>query len=191
MAVGYDAFDDPYSYKGTTTLKNKLGLRDASLLEAFELEMTALRAREPLPRGKFDAAHYRRTHHHLFQDVYSWAGKYRTVRTAKGGNPFCYPEYIDSEMTKLFATLPAAMSATDSEHFISEAAQFLGELNAIHPFREGNGRSQLAFMAMLGDESGFPLDFSRVKRRTFMPAMIASYARELILLRAELRSLLR
>jgi cell filamentation protein len=79
---GYDAFDDPYAYKGTNILKNKLGLRDLTLLESFELEMTALRANEPLPDGSYDARYYRRLHHHLFQDVYSWAGKYRTVRTS-------------------------------------------------------------------------------------------------------------
>lgn len=191
MTVGYDAFDDPYAYKGTTTLKNKLGLRDTARLEAFELEMTTLRAGEPLPRGKFNADHYCRVHHHLFQDVYSWAGKYRTVRTAKGGNPFCYPEYIDSEMTKLFATLPAMLSADSSEDFIAEATRFLSELNAIHPFREGNGRSQLAFMAMLGEAAGFALDFARVRRDSFMPAMIESYAGNLAPLSAELKSLLR
>lgn len=191
MALGYDAFDDPYAYKGTDTLKNKLGLRDAAQLEAFELEMTTLRAREPLPRGKFNAGHYCRVHRHLFQDVYSWAGKYRTVRTAKGGNAFCYPDYIDSEMTKLFATIPAALGANGPEDFITKAAEFLGELNAIHPFREGNGRSQLTFMAMLGEAAGFELDFARVRRDSFIPAMIASYAGDLALLSAELRSLLR
>src|SRR5262245_47582773 len=103
--VGYDAFDDPYSYKGTNVLKNKLGLRDPVLLESAELEMTTLRAGEPLPRGRYDAWHYRRVHRHLFQDVYSWAGKYRTVRTSKGGNPFCFPEHIGAAMDKLFITM--------------------------------------------------------------------------------------
>lgn len=191
MTVGYDAFDDPYAYKGSTTLKNKLGLRDYSQLEAFELEMTTLRAREAFPAGKFDSDHYRRVHRHLFQDVYIWAGKYRTVRTSKGGNPFCYPEYIDGEMTKLFARLHTAFSANNPQQFVAEAADFLGELNAIHPFREGNGRSQLSFMAMLSEQCGFPLDFARVKRDTFMPAMIASYAGNLAPLSTELSALLR
>jgi len=191
MSVGYDAFDDPYAYKGSSTLKNKLGLRDPALLEAFELEMTTLRAREPLPQGRFDPNHYRRVHHHLFQDVYSWAGKYRTVRTAKGGNPFCFPEYIDGEMKRLFATLPSAMAVANTERFVTEMARFLGELNAIHPFREGNGRSQLSFAAMLGERAGYPLDFSRVKRDTFLPAMVASYDGDLEPLVAEFRILLR
>lgn len=91
---GYDAFEDPYSYRGLNCLKNRLGLRDPALLEAFELEMSTLRAEEPLAPGRFGPAHYRSVHRHLFQDVYSWAGRYRTVRTAKDGNWFCFPEYI-------------------------------------------------------------------------------------------------
>ncbi|MCB1467511.1 MAG: Fic family protein [Rhizobiaceae bacterium] len=191
MVFGYDAFDDPYSYKGTATLKNKLGLRDPALLEAFELEMPTLRALEPLPLGKFDPPHYRRVHRHLFQDVYSWAGRYRTVRTAKGGNPFCFPENIDGEMNRVFAEIPEAMSAENADVFISKTAHFLGELNAIHPFREGNGRSQLSFTAMLGEHAGYSFDFARVRRETFLPAMIASYACNLAPLMSELRQLLR
>lgn len=190
MSVGYDAFDDPYAYKGTTTLKNKLGLRDPAQLEAFELEMTTLRAREALPRGKFDAGHYRRVHRHLFQDVYGWAGKYRTVRTSKGGNPFCFPEYINGEMNRLFATLPLVIEAETANAFVAETARFLGDLNAIHPFREGNGRSQLSFTAMLGERAGYPLDFARVRRNTFLPAMIATFAGDHAPLVSELHLLL-
>jgi cell filamentation protein len=190
MPAGYDALDDPYAYKGLATLKNKLGLRDPVQLEAFELEVTTLRAGEPLPLGRYDPAHYRRVHRHLFQDVYSWAGKYRTVRTAKGGNPFCYPEFIEGEMNRLFATIPDLLNATTSEAFVTDAARFLGELNAIHPFREGNGRSQLTFVALLAEEAGYPLHFTRVRPNTFLPAMIKSYAGDIGPLVVELRTLL-
>lgn len=187
---GYDAFDDPYCYKGTEVLKNRLGLRDPDLLEAFELEMTTLRAREALPEGNLDAAHYREVHHHLFQDVYAWAGKYREVRTSKGGNPFCFPEYIEGSMNAVFATLPDVLVAETAEPFVERTAAFLGELNAVHPFREGNGRSQLAFVALLGAEAGFPLDFTRVRRESFLPAMVASYDADLGPLTYELTQLL-
>lgn len=186
----YDAFEDPYCYKGTDVLKNKLGLRDATQLEAFEVEMTTLRAREPLPRGGFDARHYRRVHHHLFQDVYSWAGKDRGIRIAKGGNMFCFPEHIDGELKKLFATLSGVLQSDAVDAFVVSAAAFLGELNAIHPFREGNGRAQLAFMSMASAEAGYPLDFSRVRRASFLPAMIASYDQDYAPLETELTLLL-
>ena len=53
---GYDAFDDPYSYRGSHCLKNRLGLRDPDVLQAFELEMSSPRATEPLPTGHFGPA---------------------------------------------------------------------------------------------------------------------------------------
>lgn len=189
--TGYDAFDDPYSYKGSSTLKNKLGLRDEHELEAFELEMTTLRGAEPLPDGLFDTRHYRSVHHHLFQDIYSWAGKYRSVRTAKSGNWFCFPEHIDAAMEVLFDALPSAgwMTTSDDDVFFNGIAHFLGELNAIHPFREGNGRSQLAFVHLLGIAAKRPFRFVLVRQETFLPAMIASFAGDTAPLRDELRAL--
>jgi cell filamentation protein len=188
---GYDAFDDPYAYKGTYVLRNKLGLRDAAELEAFELEMSTLRATEPLPDGDYDPSHYRQVHRHLFQDVYRWAGVYRTVRTSKGGNPFCFPEYIPGQMDRLFQMLrQECLRAGDTATFVSTAARFLGELNAIHPFREGNGRAQLVFMHLVGLQSGFPLDFALVQGEPFMAAMIHSYHGDLVPLERELADLM-
>ena len=121
-AVVYTAEDDPYSYPGTDVLKNLLDIKNADELQAFELEMTLLRSEEPLPAGAFDPAHYRAVHRHLFQDVYPWAGEYRTVRTAKGGNWFCYPEYIDPQMEQLFAGLAEKniLANLSAEYFVAE-----------------------------------------------------------------------
>jgi cell filamentation protein len=189
---GYDAFDDPYAYAGTTVLRNLLDIRDQDTLDAFEVEITTLRAEEPLPDGHFDPAHYCRVHHHLFQDVYDWAGQYRTVRTSKAGNAFCYPEYISSQMDALFKGLQdgqAFIPGTAAE-FIQKIAYFLGELNAIHPFREGNGRSQMAFIGLIGATFGHPFAFERLNRTTFLPAMIVSYSGNLRPLVSELEDLL-
>ncbi len=188
---GYDALDDPYSYKGSNCLKNRLGLRDPDVLQAFELEMSSLRATEPLPIGRFGAAHYRRIHWHLFRDVYTWAGRYRVVRTAKGGNWFCFPEYIGAQMDLLFARLKTAefLPGVDNEVFISEAAAFLGELNAIHPFREGNGRAQLAFLHLVALRADRPLRLDRIKPQTFTLAMIQSFDGHLAALCEELAAL--
>ncbi|MGE3148625.1 MAG: Fic/DOC family protein, partial [Pseudorhodoplanes sp.] len=90
----YEIVDDTYCYPGTTILKNKLDIRHQKRLQAFETEMTSQRAMEPLPSGEFSAKHYYAIHKHLFQDVYAWAGKPRTLRMSKGGNPFCFPEHI-------------------------------------------------------------------------------------------------
>ena len=154
--------------------------------------MTTLRAAEPLPEGSFDVAHYRAVHRHLFQDVYDWAGETRTVQTAKGGNLFCLPAYIDQQLAQLFNRLngpPDGWGSTEEE-FVAFAADFLAELNVIHAFREGNGRAQLSFLHLLGHAVGFPFDFSRVQRESFMLAMIASFHVNLAPLIAELTTLL-
>jgi cell filamentation protein len=191
-AAEYDAFDDPYAYPGTSVLKNRLELQDPGLLEAFEAEIFALRSQEPLPTGAFDAAHYCKVHHHLFQDVYEWAGQYRTVRTSKGGNAFCYPEHIPQQTENLFQTIRGggAFFGKSGQEFVGAAARFLGELNAIHPFREGNGRSQLAFMGLIASAAGHPLKFERLDKSTFLPAMIESYFRKYYALNSELEKLL-
>src|SRR5437764_4383532 len=72
-----------------------------SSLTHFEAEISSARAAEPLPDGSLDFVHYKAVHHHLFQDVYEWAGQVRTVRISKGGNPFCFPENIEGQANQL------------------------------------------------------------------------------------------
>lgn len=189
---GYEVFDDPYCYRGAFVLKNRAGLTDAKRLQAFELEMSSLRADEPLPNGRFGPAHYRAVHKHLFGDVYTWAGRYRTVRTAKGGNVFCYPENIDKEMTKLFGRLrKGALHVPGSPSVFTEAAaSFLAELNAIHAFREGNGRTQLAFLRLVSVRAGYAFDVTKLRHGPFLDAMIKSFHGSTGGLESELRRLL-
>jgi cell filamentation protein len=173
----YETEADPCCYPGTAVLKNKLDLRDQPALEAFEAEITAQRASEPLPPGGLDYPHYRAIHHHLFQDVYPWAGEIRTVRIAKDGNWFCYPEHIDRQMSDLFAWLDKEnhLIALDAAAFAAKAAHLLAELNAIHPFREGNGRTQLSFLALFADQAGHPLDLERLDPEAMLQSTIASF----------------
>lgn len=173
----YEAEQDTYCYVGTTVLKNKAGLRDQDKLDDFETAMTFARAEEPLPVGRLSVTHYCRIHHHLFQDVYRWAGRYRTVRLSKAGSMFCYPEYIDREMTRLFGELKDAdyLRELEPDQFASGAAHFLSELNAIHPFREGNGRTQTTFLALIADQAGHPLDLDRLDPDAMLAAMVASF----------------
>ena len=158
-------------------LKNRLGLRRQDDLSAFEAVSVALRAEEPLPAGRLSPAHYRTIHQHLFQDVYPWAGRYRTVRMAKDRSPFCYPEYIAPEMDALLAKLRAAdgLRGLDAAAFAEQAAALLTALNAIHPFREGNGRTQLTFMTLLAARAGHPFDLARLEPEAFLKAMISSF----------------
>ena len=171
----YETFDDPYCYGGTSVLRNRLDIRSPKDLDEFEAEITAQRADEPLPAGRFSASHYCNLHRHLFQDVYVWAGRYRTVRISKGDTTFCYPEHIDREMKKLFAGLKAekALRGLTRNVFSARMAHFLSELNAIHPFREGNGRTQNSFLVLLAEQAGHPLNLEPFEKDRVLHAMIA------------------
>jgi cell filamentation protein len=107
----------------------------------------------------------------------STAGRYRTVRMTKDRSPFCFPENIAGEMRALFARLHGAdlLRGRKAEAFVAEAAAFLAYLNAIHPFREGNGRTQLTFTALLAARAGHPFKLSRLDPGRFLQAMIASF----------------
>jgi cell filamentation protein len=101
----YEAEQDPYCYPGTSVLINRLDIRDQAALDAFEADISAERSSQEVPPGSLDYDHYLAIHRHLFQDVYEWAGEIRTVRIAKEGSAFCYPEHIDREMRRLFSEL--------------------------------------------------------------------------------------
>jgi cell filamentation protein len=188
----YSAIDDPYCYPGTTILRNRRKLKNQTALSRFETVMTAQRFDEPLPGGRLSLRHYKAVHHHLFQDVYTWAGRFRTVRIGKQDSMFCYPENIDREMRQLFARLRRDnyLQNLSANGFARAAAAFLSTLNAIHAFRDGNGRTQLAFLALLAEAAGHALKLRRLRPRKILEAMIRSFHGDETRLAAELRRLL-
>lgn len=162
-------------------LINKAGISDADELSEFEMSKVRSRANDPWPAGRLDKPHYYALHRHLFQDVYAWAGKPRTIRIGKGGNWFCYPDFIERLLDQQFAGLKAKrhFDSLNLGAFSRGAADFLAEVNAIHPFREGNGRTQLAFLRLLCLNAGFGFDASVLDRSRVIGAMIASFDRKL------------
>ncbi|HEY2660676.1 MAG TPA: Fic family protein [Caulobacteraceae bacterium] len=178
--------------EGGAVLRNRAGLTDPDELEAFEVLSVTQRSEEPLPDGTFDEAHFRAVHRHLFQDVYDWAGAPRTIRMFKDNSPFGYPENFDRELVKLFGGLRERhfLQGRDPDAFAAGAANFLGELNAIHLFREGNGRAQTAFLAMLAAEAGHPLDLARIDPQAWMTAMVRSFYGKEAQLAAQIRVLI-
>lgn len=177
MSADYFADDDPYQSADHPILRNLPGFTDPETLEAFEALSVLQRSEEPFPQGKLDAEHFKAVHHHLFQDVYDWAGRPRTIRIFKDGSPFCYPESFDQELRRIFNWLSDGnyLAGLSRQAFARDAAWFLSELNAVHLFREGNGRTQSAFLAMLAAEAGHPLGFDRLDPDAWMAAMIISF----------------
>jgi cell filamentation protein len=152
-----------FFWPGTEVLRNKLGLREQAQLEKAERALTygrlvELRSSRPVA-GRFDLAHLQAIHAYLFQDVYVWAGKLRTSTLGKGETQFCRPEHIMAYAREVFGRLADNdfLRDLDVKSFIHEAAEVLGDLNALHPFREGNGRTQRAFMELLSDDAGYPI----------------------------------
>lgn len=166
---------DPYVYPETTVLRNLRDIRDAEQLSKFEAIATTRRTveleHEPIA-GRFDARHLQAIHHYIFQDVFEWAGDFRTVDISKSGDPFAFHQHIVSSLEKMCGELKREwhLAGSDLEHFASRGAYYLGELNAIHPFREGNGRTQREFIRELGLQSGLMLDWSQVSREEMIEA---------------------
>jgi cell filamentation protein len=169
---------DPYCWTDSAdVLRNRLGIKAAENLAEAETGFVETRIRAGLPKGRFSVTHYRACHRWLFGDVYHWAGQYRTVRLSKGRSVFCYPEHIDSQMKTLFANLKSGghLRQTSREAFVERAAWFWSELNAIHPFREGNGRTQTLFLAEMALAGGWYLDLTRLQPKPTIEAMVASF----------------
>lgn len=155
---------DPYVYPGTDVLKNRPGIRDVDRFRRFEAHAVRLRElelrRQPAA-PPFDLPALQRIHLQLFQDVYAWAGQLRTVKISKAGVPFALPIHIDREAARLFSELRAAqyLQGLPRGGFVDRLAYFLGEVNALHPFREGNGRSQRELFRQIALCAGWDLDF--------------------------------
>ena len=154
---------DPYVYPGTNVLRNKLGIQDESQLDLYERRLASQRSRQGAPKGGFDLAHLRAIHRHLFQDIYDWAGEVRTVEISKGGHQFQLRAYIDTGMADVHRRLTAArfLRGLEPSAFAEQAGRIMGDVNYVHPFREGNGRTQLTYLDQLARQAWRKLDLTR------------------------------
>jgi cell filamentation protein len=171
---------DPYTYPGTDVLRNFLDIYDSQQLAAFEANTTAARLIEldALPlAGQFDVAHLKAIHRYIFQDVYPWAGKFRTVNISKGGHLFGVAAFVEPALHEVLRKLQGEhhLKAPAARVFAVRAGHYMGEINAIHPFRDGNGRAQREFIRELAIEAGFVIDWSRVTREQMTTASIESF----------------
>jgi cell filamentation protein len=168
---------DPYAYPGSLVLRNKLGLTDARALEATERALVTQRASEGLPTGQFDLAHLCAIHRHLFQDVYEWAGEVRTVEISKEQQQFQLRRYIETGMADIHRRLAARDHLRDLSRsaFAAAAGEIMGDVNYAHPFREGNGLTQLFYLEQLAAQAGHPIDLSRIDPRRWLGASRAAH----------------
>ncbi len=177
MEDSYKSPADRLCYPGTDTLKNKLGIKDEEDLFNAERELVSLRLAElnekPI-KGSFDLNHLRKIHAYLFQDVYAWAGQIRTYNITKEKTLFCLSEYIYPCAEDIFGALHNEKFYTeyDYETKLLKLARLFADINALHPFREGNGRTQRVFIESLARVAGVSLDLTRVSKKEMMIASL-------------------
>lgn len=173
-------WDSRYCYPFSHVLKNKLGIEDGDKLSFAEREITSLRianAKINPVEGKFDLRHLKAIHNYVFSDIYEWSGELRWVDIAKG-NMFCHYAYIEDNANKLFDQLRAEkhLKNTPPEQIPYRFSYYFGEINVLHPFREGNGRAQRLFIEYLAEYVGFGVDFSLVSPQEMIEASAEAYA---------------
>lgn len=168
---------DPYTCLDSEVLRNKLGIEDAQYLAEVERQLVQARLEEGTPEGKFDFDHLKAIHRHLFQDLYGWAGEVRTVEIAKGGTQFMPRHFIETGMADVHSRLEKAgyLQGLAPEAFAEKASEIIGDVNHAHPFREGNGRTQLEYLRQLAEQAGHDFQPDRLNPERWHAASRAAH----------------
>lgn len=164
-----------YCYENSNTLVNKLNVKDNELLQKYEAKITAaklLGLRQKGVTGNFDSKHLIALHTYLFEDIYPFAGKFRTEDISKGVFSFAHWEYISSELERLLKELKNEdyLENIDKKHFSQKLAYYIAEMNVLHPFREGNGRTIREFIRQLALRNGYLLNLKKVSPEEMLAA---------------------
>ncbi|MDF0731481.1 putative adenosine monophosphate-protein transferase Fic [Pseudomonas entomophila] len=171
----YGVGQDAYCYPGTTVLTNRLNIHDDTELFNAERDFSELAASQigftPPP---YDLPYLQNLHRALFEDIYEWAGDIRTLDISKGDTRFCNVNRIEPEATKVFNAMARAgwYEGDARDVLIVAIAERFGDLNMVHPFREGNGRAQRILFEHLILNAGFEIDWWRVEPQAWIDANI-------------------
>ena len=175
----YESKNSVYCYKGTNVLVNKMNIKDPIALKNYETSVIGLKLMALSKRGitgKFDVSHFVSIHKFLFEDIYPFAGLFRTENIAKDYFQFAEWEYIESELTRLLSELKSEnfLANLTKEKFTERLAYYWAELNVLHPFREGNGRTTREFLRQLSLKNGYVLNLHKVSPQKLLNASIKS-----------------
>lgn len=178
MIDKYGVEQDPDCYLGTSILINLLNIRDDNLLLAAERDLSAIAAANiDFFEPPYNLNSLQTIHRLLFADIYEWAGEIRLIDISKGGTRFCTATRIMAEASKLFGQLHQQDYFVNlpRQQLMTAIADFYIELNVIHPFREGNGRSQRIFFEHLIANCGFNLSWQHITQEAWINANIEGY----------------
>lgn len=175
----YDSLEDPYVYPGTQILRNKFGIKHQDLLSELESQITdskfvkSKQSDDDIPTGNFDLKHLQAVHKYLFGELYDWAGEIRKQGfISKGQSVFCFAPMIESYARGIFGKMQREnFSEMDVKRCACRLAYYLSEVNALHPFREGNGRSTRLFFQIFADKHGWNLSFEKISHVALVEAV--------------------
>ena len=172
-------WDSKYCYPNSFVLKNRFNITNSEQLEIAEREYTALSIAEikytPV-KGNLDLEHLQTIHKQIFNDIYDWAGELRTVNISKG-NSFYNHMYILEGAEEIFSKLKREdyLIGISKADIYDKLAYYLGEINVLHPFREGNGRAQRVFIEYLAQVAGYSIDFSDISDIEMIEASVDAF----------------
>lgn len=175
----YAVAGSAYCYPDTNVLRNRFGIKDARELKQVETDISVIRQNDLLINliyGRFTPNHLKRIHRYLLGDVYSFAGSYRREDIAKGTTRFLRHEEIAQKLSELLKQLrdEQCLKGLEAQDFIKRGAWYFAELNYIHPFREGNGRTIREFVRQLFLQAGYLIAWEKVSPEQLLHAMTDS-----------------
>ena len=172
----YDAINSKYTYKGTDVLKNKLGIQDEELLKEYETRMVAFKiatiSSAKIPKG-YTPERLKFIHKYLFEDIFYFAGEYREENITKGNFRFFQYEYIEENIKRIFKEIDIEqMKKMSFNDFIKKVSYIMTELNVLHPFREGNGRTIRELVREICFDCGYVIDWYEINHDDILSASI-------------------
>ncbi len=175
----YTTVQSIYCYPDTDVLKNKLNIRDSKFLKTAEEEITLIKQMELLKnpiKGNFTKAHLMNIHKFIFEDIYPFAGKIRREQISKADTMFYPPDLIDRELNRVFSAIKEKnmLNEKDEDKIFDNLAYVMAELNIIHPFREGNGRTIREFIRLMAKRLNYELNWGNADKERILNASIMS-----------------
>ena len=160
---------DPYVYEETGTLKNKLGIKDYEELRKAESDISfvkLLTVDRDVDCSKFDLDYIKNIHKYILDDIYDWAGEFRTVPMVKpedilGGDTvrYAYPKEIEPKAKECLNELNRVnWNAKSLDDKAMNFTKLIAELWQVHPFRDGNTRTIVTYAFRFAEEHGFRMD---------------------------------
>ena len=175
----YESRNSIYCYENSDILVNKLNIKDLDTLQKVERQISLAKLyelRQNKNIGNFDIYHFVSIHKFLFEDIYPFAGLFRTENIAKGSFSFARWEFIESQLRKLLDELASENHLKDlsKKDLSKRLSYYMSELNVLHPFREGNGRVIREFIRQLAFVNGYILNVQNMNPKEMLNACIVS-----------------